>query len=46
MVRTRRLIIAALIALFLAGCSTPPTPADNNDPEIFRPKKPVYPMPQ
>lgn len=45
MVRTRRLILALFAALFLAGCATQPA-ADANDPEVWHPKKPVYPMPQ
>lgn len=47
MVRTRRLIVALFIALLVAGCSTPPaaTVPGHQDPEIWRPKKPVYPMP-
>ena len=49
MVRTRRLICALLLAaLFLAGCATQPaaTFPGHQDPEVWRPQKPVYPMPQ
>ncbi|MES2697266.1 MAG: hypothetical protein V4773_27625 [Verrucomicrobiota bacterium] len=47
MVRTRRLILAAIAALFLSGCSTPPAaPAtDPRDPAIYRPVNPQYPLP-
>lgn len=46
-----RCIILLLAALLLGGCSTPTTPAPatvpaHQDPEIWRPKNPVYPMPQ
>lgn len=40
MVRHCRLILAALV-LLLAGCTT----LHPNDPEIFRPVNPEYPMP-
>lgn len=48
MVRTRRLIFALIAALLIAGCATQPaTPfPGHQDPEIWRPQKPVYPMPQ
>lgn len=53
MVRPRLLICALLAALLLAGCSTPTTPTPppaavpgHQDPEIWRPQNPVYPMPQ
>ncbi len=47
MVRTRRLICALLAALLLAGCVTKPaTVPGHQDPEVWRPKKPSYPMPQ
>jgi type IV pilus biogenesis protein CpaD/CtpE len=45
MVRPRRLICALLVALLLAGCASKPA-VDPSDPEIFRPKKPVYPLPE
>lgn len=47
MVRTRRLICAILVALLLAGCATPPAPTvpGHQDPEIWRPVNPKYPMP-
>lgn len=49
MVRTRRLICAALAALLFAGCASTPSPAprDQRDPEVWRPTTPaVYPLPR
>jgi hypothetical protein len=51
MVRTRRLILAALAAITLAlgACSTPSAPPtrDPRDPEVWRPTTPaVYPLPR
>lgn len=52
MVRTRRLILATVVclALALAGCATTPPVANTNpghqDPEIWRPVNPHYPLPE
>ena len=43
--RTKSLLLALLAALFLAGCSTQPKLAPN-DPDVWRPAHPTYPMPQ
>ncbi len=47
MVRTRRLILALLAALLVAGCATTPAPAPaTREPEIYRPANPRYPLPR
>jgi hypothetical protein len=43
MVRHRRLILVLLAAITVGGCALPRS--HPNDPEVWRPEKPAYPMP-
>lgn len=55
MVRTRLLILLAVLVLAPTSCSTPPAqptakpapiaPSNHDDPDVWRPINPCYPMP-
>lgn len=38
-------VLIGLVLIHLPGCATAPAPVDN-DPVVWRPKNPVYPLPQ